>query len=61
MPSGTERVLSVISREAIKDIKFYERFYQLVQAFADDECRLSAAGVRDREGHAMDRRHGKLD
>jgi len=39
VPAGSEKVLRPISRATIKDPMFYERFYALVQSFADQEKR----------------------
>jgi len=39
VPAGSEKVLRPISRATIKDPMFYERFYALVQSFAEQEKR----------------------
>lgn len=38
LPAGTEKALRLQKRETVKDPKFYERFYALVQQFADQEA-----------------------
>jgi hypothetical protein len=37
MPSGSARVLGVVRRETVQDPSFYDRFFQLVQGFIDQE------------------------
>lgn len=44
VPAGSETSLRLQSRETIKDPKFYDRFYALVQQFAAEEARSSFAG-----------------
>ncbi len=39
LPAGSERVLRLARRETVQDPKFYQRFYSLVQTFADEESR----------------------
>jgi hypothetical protein len=41
MPSGSARVLGVVRRETIVDPSFYNRFFELVQGFVDQEQRLA--------------------
>ena len=43
MPSGSARVLGVVSRETLKDPAFYDRFFSLVRGYIEQE-RLAAAG-----------------
>lgn len=42
MPSSSGRALAVVRRETIQDPKFYDRFYTLVQKFAEAEPAQSA-------------------
>src|SRR3954463_125704 len=44
VPAGSETSLRLQSRETIKDAKFYERFYALVEKFADEEARTVSSG-----------------
>jgi hypothetical protein len=46
--SANYEALRLQSRETIKDPKFYERFYALVERFADEEQRSSSAGRSSR-------------
>jgi uncharacterized protein DUF2242 len=38
-PSGSSKALAVVKRETIQDPTFYQRFFNLVQRFADEEKR----------------------
>jgi hypothetical protein len=42
-PSGSTKALAVVKRETIQDAMFYQRFFSLVQRFADEEKRAPAA------------------
>ena len=48
VPAGSETSLRLQSRETIKDAKFYERFYALVERFADEERGSASAGRSSR-------------
>ena len=48
VPTGTEKALRLQSRETIKDAKFYERFYALVERFAGEEARSASTGRSNR-------------
>jgi hypothetical protein len=45
LPTGTDKALRLQSRETIKDAKFYERFYTLVQQFAAEDQQGGGASV----------------
>lgn len=55
VPSGMEKVLRVVSRETIKDPRFYERFYLLVESYAQEEWRQSRARARQQKKDVEDR------
>jgi hypothetical protein len=55
VPSGMEKVLRVVSRETIKDPQFYERFYLLVESYAQEEWRQSRARARQQKKDVEDR------
>ena len=44
VPAGSETSLRLQSRETIKEAKFYERFYSLVERFAREEERAAVPG-----------------
>ena len=47
MPSSSGRALMVVRRETIQDPKFYDRFYTLVQKFAESEPKHEAPPLAD--------------
>jgi hypothetical protein len=47
MPSGSARVLGVVSRETVHDPAFYDRFFSLVQGFTEQERVSQAAHQAD--------------
>ncbi|HSN41692.1 MAG TPA: DUF2242 domain-containing protein [Burkholderiales bacterium] len=44
LPSGSQKVMNVISRETIRDPDFYKRFYSLVKGYAAQEAGSSSPG-----------------
>lgn len=58
MPSGSAQVLGVVSRETVQDPAFYDRFFSLVQGFANQERVATAArsNARTDERSAEDHR-----
>jgi hypothetical protein len=53
MPSGSAQVLGVVRRETIKDPAFYDRFFSLVQSYADQEQRAAQERRSHDEHHAQ--------
>ena len=45
LPTGTDKALRLQSRETIKDPKFYDRFYHLVQQFALEDRQSESSSV----------------
>jgi hypothetical protein len=56
MPSGSAQVLGVVRRETLHDSGFYDRFFSLVQGFADQE-RVSQAAQHPDQRAAQARDH----
>jgi hypothetical protein len=46
LPTGTEKALRLQRRETIKDAKFYERFYALVEGFVVEEVAAGRSASR---------------
>jgi hypothetical protein len=48
LPSGSAKVLGVIERKTVQDANFYQRFFALVQRFAQEERNLHAGDTGER-------------
>ena len=48
VPTGSDKALRLQKRQTVQDPKFYERFYALVQQFADQEAQSASTGASRR-------------
>jgi hypothetical protein len=55
MPSGSAQVLGIVRRETIQDPNFYNRFFELVQGFVDQEQLAQRARSRAPDAQAQAR------
>jgi hypothetical protein len=54
VPTGSENVLQVISRDAIQDPKFYDGFYHLVEGYMAGDKNPQATAADEQKGAAAD-------